>query len=367
MSRSGSTPPAPPDPQREIRRLSAQIHTLTAEAQHNETVLKHFHEREFTLLGTEKLPRLLEELTRGLRRSFALEAVTLILHDPDHELRHLLLYTGSPPGAHPDIRLLDRLDTLNPILGRLRRPLLGPYLGEDHAGLFDTGHEVRSIALLPLLRHDLLVGSLNLGSRDPRRFTSRHASDFLHHMATIGAICLENIANRERLVLAGLTDPLTSLHNRAYLESRLQEEIEAARRYRHPLSCLFADIDHFKRVNDQHGHDAGDQVLRETALRIKGCLRASDIATRYGGEEFALLLPQTGPAEALQLARRIRHAIAATPIPSGHGRQLDITLSIGVGSLSESMQTPQEQLLQQADQALYRAKRQGRNRAEGTT
>ena len=153
------------------------------------------------------------------------------------------------------------------------------------------------------------------------------------------------------------------------LESRLEEEVTRAIRYQHPLSCLFIDADHFKQVNDIHGHGAGDAVLRELALRVTECLRASDIATRFGGEEFALLLPQTNAAEAVNLAERIRNKICQEPI-AVHGRQsLDITVSIGVNALHQNHDISNgehvaKQLLEKADLALYKAKENGRNQVQ---
>lgn len=350
----------------EILRLRQQLRALTEEAAHNESILKRFHERELSLLAADSLPQLLEILTSGMQDSFDLPSITLALHDPDHELRHLLLHSELHAESYPDIWFLDRLEELSPLCQRLRRPWLGPYLHDEHRPLFPRGERLQSVALLPMWRRGQHVGSLHLGSRDPKRFTRHHAADFLNRLATIGAVCLENTTNREHLVISGLTDALTGLHNRRYLERRLGEEISRARRYRQPLSCLFLDADHFKRVNDQHGHAAGDIVLREISLRVRECLRASDIATRFGGEEFTLLLPQTDIDEACHLAERIRLAIADRPVPIPGSLELAVTLSIGVSQLPhDDLPDPDSlgtQLLHQADQALYRAKQQGRNR-----
>lgn len=266
------------------------------------------------------------------------------------------------------VRFEDHLESLSPVYARLSRPWLGPFTGEEHARLFPLGRPPDSIALLPMMRRGELVGSLNLGSEVPHRFTRHHGSDFLYRLATIAALCLENATNRERLFLSGLTDTLTGLHNRRYLETRLEEELARARRYRLPLSCLFLDADHFKGINDTWGHAVGDQVLVETAQRVKACLRASDIATRYGGEEFALILPQTGMDEAQHLAERIRLEVAGTSVAVvDDGRPLGITLSIGVSEIlpgvhDGDLRALGQRVLAQADAALYQAKAQGRNR-----
>ncbi|WP_260843287.1 sensor domain-containing diguanylate cyclase [Sedimenticola selenatireducens] len=350
------------------RQLKQQLKALTREASHNEVVLKRFHDRELTLLATETLPELLSCLIDGMKSSFDLPNIKLVLHDPDHELRHLLLHSGIEPESLPDIRFIDQIEHFSPKLARYKSPWLGPFTNQDHALLFPDGTLLKSIAILPMLRRSKLVGLIGLGSHDPNRFTRHHASDFLNRLATISAICLENTANREHLVVAGLTDALTGLHNRRYLESRLEEEVTRALRYQHALSCLFIDADHFKRINDTHGHGAGDSVLREIALRVKECLRASDIATRYGGEEFALLLPQTDAIEACNLAERIRQRIEDKPIAIHGGESVSMTVSIGVAPMryekNANTQDVSGKLLDEADKSLYVAKESGRNQVQ---
>src|SRR5690606_37527232 len=124
----------------------------------------------------------------------------------------------------------------------------------DHELLFSAQASLASVALLPLMRRDRLVGSLNLGSRDASRFGERLATDFLDHLAMIAAFCLESSANRARLVRSGLTDVLTGWHTRRYLQTRLQEELARCRRDATPLTCLMIDADHFKPINDRYGH-----------------------------------------------------------------------------------------------------------------
>lgn len=358
-------PPSPTDLAFINRQLRQRLTSLTREANHNEEVMKRFHDRELTLLATESLPQLLSCLVDGMKSSFDLPDIQLVLHDPDHELRHLLPHSGIEPNSLDNIRFVDDISAFSPKHARYKAPWLGPYLEHDHAILFPDAKRLNSIALLPMIRRGQLVGFIGLGSQDPNRFTRRHASDFLNRLATISAICLENTANREHLVIAGLTDALTGLHNRRYLERRLDEEVTRALRYQHPLSCLFIDADHFKRINDQHGHGAGDSVLRELALRVRECLRLSDIATRFGGEEFTLLLPQTDATEALNLAERIRHRIQDKPIAIHGGKTVTITVSIGVAALradDNDTRAAGEQLIKEADSALYLAKESGRNR-----
>jgi len=161
------------------------------------------------------------------------------------------------------------------------------------------------------------------------------------------------------------TDPLTGIYNRRFMQQRLAEEISKARRYSFQLSILMFDLDYFKRVNDEHGHQAGDQMLIEVSTLVNEQLRDSDVLSRYGGEEFLIITPNTGPAEAAALAERLRARIEAHEFLKGQegldAPALQTTVSIGLASFGEDSNT-EEILISIADQNLYRAKADGRNR-----
>lgn len=357
------------DLEQENRNLRQQLSDLCKEAQRSQDTFKRCHAREVDMMSASSLVELLHIMTEGLLTSFKVDTIQLLLADPDHEIRHLLSNNGVSEAAYAYLRFVDKLDTVNHRYSRLLGPWLGPYLAPDYDPMFEHHQYLKSIAILPLFHCDHLIGSINLGSRDQQRFTRQHATDFLARLGQISGICLENMINRERVLISGLTDPLTELHNRRYLDRRLNEELSRAGRYHQPLSCLFIDADHFKRINDNYGHQAGDSVLRELASRIRSQLRASDVATRYGGEEFALLLPQTNIDEALLLAERIRLEVAGSPIELDDDRMLDLTVSIGVSETLPMLGKSQHQevgehLLASADRALYLAKANGRNRIE---
>jgi diguanylate cyclase (GGDEF)-like protein len=192
---------------------------------------------------------------------------------------------------------------------------------------------LQSVALVPLLRNKRIIGSLNLGSCDPTRFTPSLGTDFIEHMASIIAICLENVISNEMLKYIGLTDSLTGVYNRRYIDRRLLEEIARARRQLYPISFMYIDIDHFKRVNDTVGHGGGDEVLREVAGRIKNELRTSDALARFGGEEFVVLLIDANLESAAFVAERIRASVAGSMITLSPELQLSVTVSIGVACL----------------------------------
>ncbi|MCB2185490.1 MAG: GGDEF domain-containing protein [Deltaproteobacteria bacterium] len=173
----------------------------------------------------------------------------------------------------------------------------------------------------------------------------------------------EEIARRKeaeaKLEILATTDDLTGLENRRSFLDKAARECRRARRYGQPLSLIMLDTDRFKRVNDHYGHQTGDQVLAAVAQACRRELRDSDILARLGGEEFAALLPQTGPAESLATAERLRRAVESLAVTSPHG-PVQITLSAGTASLGPPADSL-DQLLSRADEALYRAKAAGRN------
>ena len=159
-----------------------------------------------------------------------------------------------------------------------------------------------------------------------------------------------------------ITDALTGLFNRRYMESHLGTLVEQAAARGKPIAVLVVDIDYFKVVNDMHGHDAGDDVLREFALRIRKSIRNIDLACRYGGEEFVIVMPETDVAVATMVAERLRRRIAADPFAIQQGtRTIPVTISIGVAAMRGKGDSAAA-ILKRADQALYKAKRDGRNR-----
>jgi two-component system cell cycle response regulator len=168
--------------------------------------------------------------------------------------------------------------------------------------------------------------------------------------------------NVQMSIEMAITDPLTGLYNRRYMERHLATLIEQAAARGKPLTALVIDIDYFKSVNDTYGHDAGDDVLREFATRIRKSVRNIDLACRYGGEEFVIVMPETDMAVATIVAERLRRRIASESFPIQQGaRTIAVTISIGIATL-DSTDDNVATLLKRADQALYRAKRDGRNR-----
>ena len=200
---------------------------------------------------------------------------------------------------------------------------------------------VNDYLMRPVDRHELLA-------RIRTQIKRKRFSDYLRNRL-------------EESVELAITDPLTGLHNRRYMESHLRTLVEDAIRSGRPVSVLVTDIDHFKSVNDTHGHDGGDIVLKEFAARLKRNTRGIDLACRLGGEEFLIIMPETDMVRAYQVAERTRAMIASEPFQLRPDLKLRVTASVGLATLESADDTP-ETIFKRADNALYAAKRRGRNR-----
>jgi two-component system cell cycle response regulator len=218
------------------------------------------------------------------------------------------------------------------------------------------------LTTVPVLANDRLAGLLALAG-GPSTRASPDALPFLEALAAQAHIVLENSRLFERVRELSIRDSLTGLYNHRHILEQLTQAVERADRYQEPVSVVMADIDHFKKVNDQYGHLAGDAILRELALLLQDSVRSVDAVGRYGGEEFLLLLPHTGYEEARRLADRIRGRIQACAFRVGD-RTHRLTVSMGVFSCPSPLVASAADLVREADRALYRAKGTGRNRVK---
>jgi diguanylate cyclase (GGDEF)-like protein len=216
----------------------------------------------------------------------------------------------------------------------------------------------RSWMGLPLLAGDDVIGLLTIDSRIPAAYGEKEAA-VAFAFAGQAAIAIRNASLYGQMQRMAATDALTEAHNRHRFFELAEAEWEAARLLGRPLAVMMLDIDHFKRVNDSYGHAVGDAVLRAVADRCRSALREADILGRYGGEEFAVLLPGTDLAAAAQVAERLRLLIAESPLQFGGG-EVAVTISAGVAAADDATPTLAA-LLNRADEAMYTAKTTGRN------
>ncbi len=215
------------------------------------------------------------------------------------------------------------------------------------------------VVLLPLKAGGQTFGCLALLLSGESRL-GKDQREVLHSAINHLALALKNALLYREVKTRADHDGLTRIHNRQSFDERLVDELARHQRYGNDLSLLLMDLDHFKRINDTHGHQAGDLVLKEVGVLLNETLRSTDFAARYGGEEFAVILPHTDEENAWNLADRLREKIARKRFVSG-GVAFQVTASIGVASLSPGSLSRKVDLVRQADQALYLAKASGRN------
>jgi two-component system cell cycle response regulator len=211
-------------------------------------------------------------------------------------------------------------------------------------------------------QHDDVVAGLDAGADDYVIKPVHHSELNARIRAAKRIIDLQNqlLEAQERLRIQATHDALTGIWNRRAIFEALARELDRAERQEIPVAVVLIDLDHFKKVNDSHGHLVGDEVLRETAQRIRGAVRSYDAVGRYGGEEFLVVAPECDTQRAMDLAERIRLLLLQTPIETS-GLAIPVTLSLGVVHLEKGSKIEINRVLSAADQALYRAKSSGRN------
>ncbi len=321
-----------------------------------EKALWHWQHFELQMIRSQGLQALLDLLLCQAGKYFGLERVSLQLLDVDRGWSRC--FVKWPGGIPANLLLIDDVETLRQ--------------------QFPRGVKVRELALgsaggramlMPLVRQGALIGCLRFDITAEPSLHRMLTSDRLTHFAALVAICLENCSHRELLHQQSQVDTLTGVLNRRGFEHALREECARAVRSNLPLTAMFVDLDHFKQVNDRYGHPCGDRVLTQIAASIGEVLRPTDSLSRYGGEEFVALLPACDESQAAGIAERINLAVVALPLHADNGDSFGLSCSVGYscwhapGTASGNSANTVQQLIARADQALYRAKQEGRNRA----
>jgi len=363
VTKTSDTSPAAerhPDLQREVERLRGELQHRSALAES----LKHFLERISSKEPEQTYAAILTHAKNLLRA----ERVSLMVLDED---ANELVLRGAIG-----------LAVAKEEIGR-------PRIGEGIAGqVIESGrpmvvanaaskgllvsqgkrdYKTPSFISYPITMRGRKIGVLNLTDKMSGEPFNEVDLSLLELVGPQIAIALERAEWQDRATqfqLMSITDPLTGLLNRRYLEERLTEELNRSTRYSYSMSCLMIDIDDFKKYNDLNGHQAGDAALKITAHCLKATLRSADIACRYGGEEFCILLPQTSLTEAGVIAERMRQRVAETDYPYGKTQPLGVvSISVGISTFARDIDTA-EKVISAADRALYNAKSQGKNRIE---
>ena len=220
--------------------------------------------------------------------------------------------------------------------------------------------KTKSLMCLPIKSRGNLLGVLEIVNKTTNEPFTKDDLDIMMRLVDQAAVAIERALLYQKMAEQSITDDLTKLFNTRYLDRTLEIEITRSKRYKTSLALIFMDLDHFKTVNDNYGHLIGSKLLVETGEILIKCLRTVDIVARYGGDEFVMVLPQTAPQSAIQIAERLRRAIERHVFLKKEGYSLRLTASFGVASYPESAGS-KEELLRLADEAMYRVKHQTRN------
>jgi len=346
-----------PDLRKEIERLQGQVEHQSRFA----VSLQYFLER---ISYTDPEQTYLAILMNSKELLHAERASLFVFDEATNELT-----LKAAVGLATDISQISTIRLGEGISGeamKAGRPLMVSNL--EAAGIAPAPRERRyktkSFISYPITIRGRRVGILNVTDKSGGGDYDQIDLSLLEIIAPQMALALERAEWQEKATqfqLMSITDPLTGLPNRRYLEERLAEEVNRSKRYDQPLSFLMIDIDDFKLYNDRNGHQAGDLALQMAAQGLKATLRSADVASRYGGEEFCVLLPQTSLHEAGVIAERMREKIERTDFTHAKAQpQGAVTISIGVSTFSATVSTA-EQIIWAADRALYQAKSDGKN------
>lgn len=323
---------------------------------------RQLYEVSLSIAKERKLETLATTLMRGARQLMKTQGALFFLIDPEREEITMTAFSGIEVqekallGPVAAAGLLGLAYTVQqPVV--IEAPDLHPRWGETPT-LQPQAHQLLSV---PLIHQEKARGVLTVLNKEDEEQFSPEDLNTLSTLAVHATVAIENARFLEEIERQAITDSLTGLYNHREFQKRLSEEVERGNRYGKEFSLLMLDIDHFKVINDTHGHPVGDAILKQIAKIIQQSLRTVDIPARYGGEEFATILPETNTESAKIVAERICQTIAdhAFATPSGHSAHLSV--SIGVASFPLDANS-REQLIAVADQALYFSKEGGRNR-----
>ncbi len=315
------------------------------------------------LNSTLKLDEVLDRVLENIEKVTTFDAAMVLMVE-GHTVRKIRQLNKLQTILSPGLTGNTQANLINvPILQTIRetqQPCLIPDTRTDQRWHAIPGMSwIRSLISAPVMIRGQVAGVINILSATPSVFTPSHA-ERLMVFAGQAAVAIENAQLFEQAYYLSVTDPLTELTNRRHFFEVARFEFERTHRYPRTLSVMMIDIDHFKNINDTHGHAVGDAALREVAARIKRSVRTVDIVARYGGEEFIVLMPETGLQEAGRVAERVCNSVANRPIVDDPA-SVTATLSIGVAEMDENSKN-MDQLIVYADKALYDAKAAGRNR-----
>jgi len=339
----------------ENRELKAYVADVMQRLRQNERLFSRMFELESEVLKATDPEDLCFTLLRGLRTGFDLDFVRFWFDRSSfigsHQLDAL---------SERDLVWIEEGEIKQMGLARKRTWLVQLSSKNNFDWLTEKDSHLGSIALLTLGDLEQPFGVLGVGALDRDRFAPNQSSDFLQHLSQVIGLTLEHAVAREHLARLSVTDPLTGSHNRRFLQPHSHQPLSQWFGKNTQVVCLYADVDHFKSLNDTLGHDKGDQLLHRVSTIMRQDVRANDPLIRMGGDEFVLLMPGSSERKARAIAAAIVAAVAHPDIADGQ----PISISIGVACSTPSQDIALKALISEADQAMYVAKALGGNRFE---
>jgi diguanylate cyclase (GGDEF)-like protein len=318
----------------------------------NEKIQRKFHELESKILSILNFQDFFEILLTEMGNIFSVPYVWLSVIKKS-SLAALINPLIDSKIIIEKTKFIERSD-FNAVFGNISTPRLYSNSLEALAVFLpkDNRHYTGSMAIAPVSIDGEIVGSLNQWDYSSIRFEPDMDTSFLEQLMMKISLCLSNVAAHEKLKYFAFHDPLTGLLNRRAFESVLNSEFSRSKRHSHDLSLVFLDLDKFKQINDQHGHDVGDDALVYVADTLAAIVREEDIVARFAGDEFVIILPETKADKADTLMQRIQTYLNSHPL-NHNGVKLTISLSYGITSTQDRQINNAAMLLKKADEKLY--------------
>ncbi|HZR57854.1 MAG TPA: sensor domain-containing diguanylate cyclase [Terriglobales bacterium] len=324
--------------------------------------LNIFHDVAKTLTSSLDLDSILQTIMEKMAEYFRPDTWSLLMVDHEKDEMYFAIAIGAASEALKNVRLKVGEGIAGHVAKHGER-LIVPDVAADprFARRVDemTQWETRSIICVPVKSRLRVLGVIQLVNVDLDHFGDQE-SFFLGALCDYAAIAIENAHAVEKIQELTITDDCTGLYNARHLYKTLETEVYRSARFGYEFTVVFIDLDHFKQVNDTHGHLIGSKLLAEIGYLIKAQLRLIDYAFRYGGDEFVVLLPQTGKDQALVVARRLRDSLRTSMFCKEEGLNLNVRASMGVATYPHDAKTPQD-IIRQADEMMYLVKNTSRD------
>ncbi|HTZ40899.1 MAG TPA: sensor domain-containing diguanylate cyclase [Syntrophales bacterium] len=321
----------------------------------NEEIAQKFFSIETSILSIHNFRDLFERLLSEITEKFSVPHVWITMTEDNDVYR--LLDRMTPSNTFGErLKVIDA-KAFDELIAGDAAPLLANEALERFEVLQTacTKKTLGSIAVVPLTYEGTAIGSLNLGDVSPDRYAEGMDASLLKQLAVKVSICLSNVMAHERLAMLAFRDPLTDLLNRRIMEQVLRREFDRARRYGTELAVVFLDIDRFKGINDRYGHDTGDEVLKWVGNRMCSMSRESDVVSRFAGDEFVIILPNTGTDRAYHFVDRLQTFFLSTNL-AYDGKAIPVSLSCGIATMADAGITDAPSMLKKADERLYQSK-----------